>query len=1008
MSLPPRLTVRVPYGHRVVVLSDLHLTPRTSPNSRPVREVVTLLGDYDDPTTLVVAGGLFRLDGSSPAKALEATFARLADLHRALRDFRANDRHRVVVLVGTGDEHLEDPAVQSRLFDLGIEITREVALMVDSESGSRELLVTTGQGPRMSGATVRSDSESPLIEDPAREIRFATSRTLYRRFAPAIWLVLALVIGVDFLHSLLQLITHFTHHVYRVHVRPLHARGFWGGLLVNAVVLVGAEALVVALAGFVVSRRFDRRQHLSGVSEPLTTLRVGALDALDVARRVVASGGLGAVVGGAARPALAFLDRGVCATPGPSREVWIEREGRFALPSVFTPVERVGIIEVEAARDVQVRLLGGQSRSARARPLERLVAGSPFQPAPPEVTSPIGQWPGGAPFPLALERLADQRRQRSVRRWSSGLILVAGLIDVVTTVSTPLRNRLSALRGLLPLGVAQGAAVLTALAGVALIMLARGVRRGQRRAWAISALALGITVVAHLARGGALPTSLIAASLGIFLLIERRHFRASADRSSLPSAVPLLASVAVLSVVAGAVSVEASAHGRVLLPNFGRVLLACAERLFGIYTIALPDKTTDFVDPVLLTIGISLVVVVLYLLTRPVVDRRLSSLGPARVAERRVAERRARDIVRRHGRGTLDYFALRDDKQFYFFRDSLVAYAVYGGVALVSPDPIGPEAERIEVFSAFRTYAESRGWSVAITGAGADWLSLYHAAGMHSIYIGDEAIVDTTTFSLDGGKMKGLRQAYNRVGRHGYQVQFLDPAEIDPAHVQGVLDLISMLRRGEGERGFSMMLGRLFDPKDRGLLLALVTGPDGRPAAALQFVPSPAIQGYSLDLMRRDPGEHPNGLIDFALVSTIFHLRDQGAKGLSLNFAAFRSVLDGERGEGAFTRVERWTLRRLSGILPIESLWAFNAKYDPDWLPRYLVYPAAEQFVPVVMAILRAESLTEIPVVGRLLANDPANRPGTVVPEEVLAAARDQQSPELDVREIPEKPHQIL
>ena len=67
---------------------------------------------------------------------------------------------------------------------------------------------------------------------------------------------------------------------------------------------------------------------------------------------------------------------------------------------------------------------------------------------------------------------------------------------------------------------------------------------------------------------------------------------------------------------------------------------------------------------------------------------RLSS-GRASVG-RRAAEIRARDIVRRHGTGSLDYFALRDDKQWFFHRDSMVAYAVFGGVCLVSPDPIGP------------------------------------------------------------------------------------------------------------------------------------------------------------------------------------------------------------------------------------------------------------------------------------------------------------------------------
>ena len=42
---------------------------------------------------------------------------------------------------------------------------------------------------------------------------------------------------------------------------------------------------------------------------------------------------------------------------------------------------------------------------------------------------------------------------------------------------------------------------------------------------------------------------------------------------------------------------------------------------------------------------------------------------------------------------------------------------------------------------------------------------------------------------------------------------------------------------------------------------------------------------------------------------------------------------------------------------------------------------------PVVAAALRAESITEIPMLGRFLAQDPANRPGTVVPPEILEAA---------------------
>ncbi|HML01438.1 MAG TPA: phosphatidylglycerol lysyltransferase domain-containing protein, partial [Acidimicrobiales bacterium] len=182
-----------------------------------------------------------------------------------------------------------------------------------------------------------------------------------------------------------------------------------------------------------------------------------------------------------------------------------------------------------------------------------------------------------------------------------------------------------------------------------------------------------------------------------------------------------------------------------------------------------------------------------------------------------------------------------------------------------------------------------------------------------------------------------------------------------------LVPLMAQSRRGEFERGFSMMLGRIFDTRDTGLVLCVVTGPDGAPAAMCQFVPAPGIGGYSLDLMRRDRAEHPNGLIDFALVSSIEHFKAQGCRALSLNFAAMRSILEGERGDGLTQRAERWALQKMSSFLQIETLWRFNAKYGPDWLPRYIVYDGAEHLVPAVVAIMRAESLTEMPVIGRVL-----------------------------------------
>ena len=51
--------------------------------------------------------------------------------------------------------------------------------------------------------------------------------------------------------------------------------------------------------------------------------------------------------------------------------------------------------------------------------------------------------------------------------------------------------------------------------------------------------------------------------------------------------------------------------------------------------------------------------------------------------------------------------------------------------------------------------------------------------------------------------------------------------------------------------------------------------------------------------------------------------------------------------------------------MQIESLWRFNAKFGPEWLPRYVVWDAAENTLPTALAIARAESFWELPLIGR-------------------------------------------
>ncbi len=1002
-------TITVALGRRVEVVGDLLLPSVPTDSSRAAcRGVARRLGEWQGPGIVVLCGRLTVPGLTHAAEALRAH----AELTEALATFAARaDSQAVAVMAGTECDADVVRALETR----GVAVHDAVDLACETGAGTRTVLVRAG--------SLRADASAPIdtaptedrpwldgmerLDDPRLARRFLTSRLLYRRLRRFLWAppvalaAIALLLRIDFVIDGLGRV--FRSPRQQNALQRAYAATWFSRAVVTVLIAVALLA-VLAVVVTITSRGIWRALGGGGLPAPWASehpgsspiahaqLEIDGIDALDATRQAVEAGASGVIAGGSLVPELTHLDTGFFACPGATSEVVREHRGRLGLPPTFLHHRQESTLEIETGAELHVRLLLAQADLPMATMGERLVTAdvvikgySRAAEVHPELAA---GWPSGASWPPAPEVAADRVRVRRIRRIAAVSLFVAGAIDLLSSFATPLREHLHLIAQYLPIPVVQAAGALTAIAGIGMIMLSRGILRGQRRSWVVAVALLVAALALHLVHAADIITLVVCVGVLTLLIVQRDLFRAQSEPATIVTAFVILAVGGVIATLGGFATVEIA--GRVHhhpLPGWPDVLLGSAERMVGVRWVVFPKTIDRYTSISLLAVGISLIVVALYLLTRPVVDRRLSS-GRAAVG-RRAAEIRARDIVRRHGTGTLDYFALRDDKQWFFHRDSVVAYAVFGGVCLVSPDPIGPFSERAHVWDSFRRYVDRNGWGLGVMGASEEWLPTYQASGMRFIYIGDEAVVDPRTFSLDGGKMKGLRQAVNRVARNGYTVRFLDPARLKPEDAAHMAELMAKSRRGEQERGFSMMLGRLFDPRDTGLLLTVVYGPDGTPVAMCQFVPSPAIGGYSLDLMRRDPADHPNGLLDFALCSTITHLKDQGMRGLSLNFAAMRSILEGDTGDGVTQRVERWALRRLSGVLQIETLWRFNAKYEPTWLPRYIVFDSAEQFVPVAVQIMRAESLTEVPVIGRLLQTGTAKRAAPAVPEEVLAAMSD-------------------
>ena len=169
-----------------------------------------------------------------------------------------------------------------------------------------------------------------------------------------------------------------------------------------------------------------------------------------------------------------------------------------------------------------------------------------------------------------------------------------------------------------------------------------------------------------------------------------------------------------------------------------------------------------------------------------------------------------------------------------FAAGGFVAYRVLRETAVVSGDPVGPPGSAPAILESFVRFAEARGWNVVITAASDRHLSACKQLGLRVLRIGDEAVVDPRTFSLEGRPIRKVRQSIARVKRHGWRVEVVDDGVVS-AELGRELAEVEADWRSRQRRliGFAMTLGRLAGTDDRDGGVYVLGARRGRPAALL-------------------------------------------------------------------------------------------------------------------------------------------------------------------------------
>jgi lysyl-tRNA synthetase, class II len=532
--------------------------------------------------------------------------------------------------------------------------------------------------------------------------------------------------------------------------------------------------------------------------------------------------------------------------------------------------------------------------------------------------------------------------------WVVRVAAVIAVLDVLDPAERP-----KPLLGPAMDALVDGTSFATAMCSAgAMLVLAGALQRRKRRAWNLMVVVVLAGAVAHLKAERWFVVAINLAVLGL-LVWARKDFTARSERATRRAALRVFVVLGTVSFIAGLFLTARTAPGS---PMSARLV----ETFFGLIGFT-PDLefprtyASDVTEFALNSLGALTALLTLVALLRP------ARKAPALSAQ---DEERLRDLLSRFGgRDSLGYFALRGDKTAIFSPSgkAAVVYRVIGSVTLASGDPVGDPEAWPQAIEAWLDEAYEYAWTPGVVGASEVAAIAYRRAGLDSLEMGDEAVLDLEEFSLEGRSMRGVRQAVNRVRRAGYTLDVRRQRDLGTEDLVEVITTADALREEDVERGFSMALGRLGDSRDPDLLIARTRDGDGRLVAVLAFVPW-GTDGLSLDLMRRAQGSE-NGTVEFVVTGVVEAVRAMGVTRISLNFAVFRSVFErGSRvGAGPVLRVWHRLLMIASKWWQIESLYRANVKYNPEWVPRFVCFRKAAELPRVVIAAAEAEAFIQRP-----------------------------------------------
>lgn len=524
------------------------------------------------------------------------------------------------------------------------------------------------------------------------------------------------------------------------------------------------------------------------------------------------------------------------------------------------------------------------------------------------------------------------------------IILILGVVNIISAISPAIPARLRLVRDILPEDLIVTSNALVMVTGLIFILISIFLLMGSKRAWYVAVALTILSIIGHLLKAADYEEALLALVACISLVYTRNNYKLKPSpkfiRVSYLICLYAIAAVFIYGVL-GFYFINNRHFGADF--NFVQSCKAVLKVIFFIDDKALIPLTPfgrRFEESIYIASGVVILFIV-FSVFKPYFTKPYNTEEEFKDAER---------LVTQSGCSALDYFKTYPDKFLYFNEDksAFISFKVTRHFALVLEDPVAANVDdKLLMIDQFEAWCKENGFIAAYYRVPAESLPFYTSIKKKFIPIGEEAVLNLTNFTLDGGKMKTTRSAVNRLTSEGYVFKvYKEPQK------EGLLQKLQAVSdqwlKDLNQKEVAFTQG-VFDKSIlKHQTILTVEDAEEKIHAFLNLVPDYAPNEATYDLIRKAT-DAPNGVLDMLLAKTFLYLKEQGFESVNMGLAP----LSGIDGVDLTQKTIKYAYENLKAFAQFKGLRRYKDKFFPSWKKKYLVYSHHYHLLQVPRALKR-------------------------------------------------------